>query len=48
MPNEPEKSKDKRGTRPPRENAQDDHEGSSHKPDEFDTMNPARQPPAEK
>ncbi len=27
----------------PRQNAQGDHEGSAHSPDEFDVMNPKKQ-----
>lgn len=42
MPNEPKPAKTKRTDPPRRENAQDNHEGSSHTPDEFDVMNPAR------
>lgn len=35
MPNEPKKSEEKRSPPPPRENAQDNAEGSSHRPEEF-------------
>lgn len=42
MPNEPKPAKEHRSKPPRHENAQDDHEGSSHTPDEFDVMNPAR------
>lgn len=42
MPNEPKPSKKKRDEPPRRQNDQDNHEGSSHTPDEFDVMNPAR------
>ena len=43
MPNEPGKAREKRDVPKERKNAQDDHEGSAHTPDEFDVMNPARQ-----
>lgn len=42
MPNEPKKSNENRSPPPRLENDQDAHEGSSHTPDEFDVMNPAK------
>lgn len=42
MPNEPKPAKEKRTVPPRHENAQDNHEGSAHKPGEFDVMNPAK------
>jgi hypothetical protein len=45
MPNEPKPAAKKRTPVRDRQNAQDDHEGSPHCPEEFDTMNPARQAP---
>ncbi|MDH2329045.1 hypothetical protein QCN27_19545 [Cereibacter sp. SYSU M97828] len=42
MPNKPTPAKTKRDDPPRRENAQDNHEGSSHSPEEFDVMNPER------
>ncbi|WP_164738126.1 hypothetical protein [Frigidibacter oleivorans] len=41
MPNSP-KSRDKADP-PDRRNDQDDHEGSKHRPEEFDVQNPAKQ-----
>lgn len=35
MPNEPKPAAEKRPPRPDRQNAQDDHEGSAHSPEEF-------------
>lgn len=35
--------KDNPATNPKRENGQGKHDGASHKPDEFDPLNPARQ-----
>lgn len=35
MPNEPGPAKEKRPEPPQRKNAQDDHEGSAHRPEEF-------------
>lgn len=43
MPNEPEHAKEKRAEPEKRQNAQGDHEGSAHTPDEFDIMNPRKQ-----
>jgi len=43
MPNEPKPAREKRTDPGPRQNAQGDHEGSAHSPDEFDTMNPQKQ-----
>lgn len=44
MPNEPKPAAAKRAQPVlPRQNGQDDHEGSPHRPEEFDVMNPARQ-----
>lgn len=43
MPNNPLPAKEKRSDPGPRQNAQDDHEGSAHSPDEFDEMNPQKQ-----
>lgn len=43
MPNEPKPAAEKRSPLAvPRHNAQDDHEGSPHRPEEFDVMNPAK------
>lgn len=41
MPNEPHKARENRTPPVKRQNAQDDHEGSSHRPEEFDISNPA-------
>lgn len=43
MPNEPKPAEEKRPPPPPRHNDQDDHEGSAHRPEEFDSMNPQKQ-----
>lgn len=43
MPNDPKAAKEKRTPPKSRQNAQDDHEGSAHTPDEFDVMNPQAQ-----
>ncbi len=43
MPNEPKHAKEKRTEPTERQNAQGDHEGSAHTPDEFDVMNPKKQ-----
>lgn len=43
MPNAPRPAAKKRTPPDDRRNAQGDHEGSPHKPREFDVMNPARQ-----
>lgn len=45
MPNEPEPAARKRTPPKDRQNAQGDHEGSPHRPDEFDAANPAKQVP---
>lgn len=45
MPNEPKPAKEKRSEPGRRQNAQGDHEGSAHTPDEFDVMNPQKQVP---
>ena len=44
MPNEPEDAKEKRPPHRKRHNAQDDHEGSAHRPEEFDSKNPQKVP----
>lgn len=41
MPNEPGPAKEKRPEPPKRQNAQDDHEGSAHRPEEFLRGDPA-------
>jgi hypothetical protein len=43
MPNAPEPAARKRSPPTDRRNAQDDHEGSPHRPEEFDEANPAKQ-----
>jgi hypothetical protein len=43
MPNNAEHSKEKRADPGSRRNAQGDHAGSAHSPDEFDVMNPQKQ-----
>ncbi len=43
MPNEPKHAKEKRVEPEKRQNAQGDHEGSAHSPDEFDALNPQKQ-----
>lgn len=43
MANEPKHAKEKRAEPERRQNAQGDHEGSAHTPDEFDAMNPQKQ-----
>jgi hypothetical protein len=45
MPNAPEPAARKRAPPTDRRNAQGDHEGSPHRPEEFDDANPARQVP---
>lgn len=40
MANEPRHAKEKRPETGQRQNAQGDHEGSAHSPDEFAVMNP--------
>lgn len=42
MPNEPKLAKEKRANPGHRQNAQGDHEGSAHDPEEFDVMNPKK------
>lgn len=43
MPNEPKPAAEKRTPPTDRQNAQGDHEGSPHRPEEFDALNPAKQ-----
>lgn len=43
MPNEPKPAASKRSPPAPRQNAQGDHEGSPHRPEAFDQVNPVRQ-----
>ncbi len=43
MPNEPEHADEKRPPRGKRHNHQGDHEGSAHRPEEFDEKNPDKQ-----
>lgn len=43
MPNEPKHAKEKRPPHRERQHAQDDHEGSAHRPGEFDSQNPQKQ-----
>lgn len=43
MPNEPEHALEKHMPPAQRQNAQGDHEGSAHRPEEFDVMNPQKQ-----
>jgi hypothetical protein len=45
VPNEPEPAARKRAKPTDRRNAQDDHEGSPHQPEEFDQYNPTTQVP---
>lgn len=45
MPNETEPAREKRPPTPRRENGQGDGEGSAHRPEEFDPLNPAKQGP---
>jgi hypothetical protein len=45
MPNTPGPAGQKRTPPRDRQNAQGDHEGSPHRPKEFDQMNPAKQVP---
>ncbi|WP_180996031.1 hypothetical protein [Tabrizicola aquatica] len=48
MPNEPKPAAEKRTPPLDRQNAQDDHEGSPHRPEEFNVANPAKVvPPAD-
>tara|TARA_R100000365_G_C2692898_1_gene34141 strand:+ start:336 stop:536 length:201 start_codon:yes stop_codon:yes gene_type:complete len=42
MPNEPDHAKEKRPPHRERHNAQDDHEGAAHRPEEFDPKNPQK------
>jgi len=48
MPNEPKPAAEKRTPPTERQNDQGDHEGSPHRPEEFDSVNPARQVPTSK
>jgi hypothetical protein len=48
MPNTPEHAARKRTPSTDRQNAQGDHEGSPHRPEEFDQLNPAKQTSPEK
>lgn len=43
MANEPKHAEEKRSEPGRRQNAQGDHEGSAHSPEEFDVMNPQKQ-----
>lgn len=43
MPNKPKSAKEKRPEPASRQNAQGDHEGAAHSPEEFDVMNPEKQ-----
>lgn len=45
MPNAPEPAARRRAPPTDRRNAEDDHEGSPHRPEEFDSANPAKQVP---
>jgi hypothetical protein len=45
MPNNPDAAARKRTPPKDRQNAQDDHEGSPHRPEEFNHVNPAKQVP---
>jgi hypothetical protein len=45
MPNAPRPAAQKRTPPRDRRNAQGDHEGSPHRPEEFDQSNPAKQVP---
>jgi hypothetical protein len=45
MPNAPKPAARKRAKPVDRRNAQGDHEGSPHRPEEFDEANPAKQVP---
>ena len=47
MANKPGHAKEKRAEPEKRRNAQGDHEGSAHTPDEFDALNPKKQGPDE-
>lgn len=44
MPNDPKGAKEKAAPQRELRNAQDLHEGSAHRPEDFDAMNPARPP----
>jgi hypothetical protein len=48
MPNEPEPAARKRTKPTDRRNAQDDHEGSPHQPEEFHQYNPVPRGEADK
>lgn len=43
MPNEPRAAAKKRTPTKQRSNAQDNHEGSPHRPEEFEVMSPEKQ-----
>jgi hypothetical protein len=43
MANDPQKAKEKRSPPLQRRNAQGDHGGSAHRPEEFDNVNPQKQ-----
>lgn len=43
MANEPRPAQEKRSPPQHRKNAQGDHEGSAHRPEEFDGVNPQKQ-----
>lgn len=45
MPNKSKPAKEKRPEPKERRNAQGDHAGGAHSPDEFDAMNPEKQVP---
>ncbi len=45
MPNAPKKAKEKRNEPHKRHNAQGDHEGGAHGPEEFEVMKPEPQSP---
>ncbi|MFU8862351.1 MAG: hypothetical protein ACNA7O_00450 [Rhodobacterales bacterium] len=45
MPNEPKNAKEKRNEPEERHNAQGDHEGAAHNPEEFEVMTPQKQKP---
>ncbi|WP_209427960.1 hypothetical protein [Pararhodobacter sp. SW119] len=48
MANNPKPAKEKRPDPGQRQNAQGDHAGSAHSPEEFDVMNPQKQGLGEK
>jgi hypothetical protein len=43
MANEPKRAKEKGSEPGKRQNAQGDHEGAAHGPDDFDDLNPQKQ-----